>query len=144
MQNSDGGISDFRISGQSLIKENYHNFRTGDDIDMKLGPITKLNKRNKITSKKIWRWRHVGKLWRHCHYSGFWSIWRGRIPDTESEKVMFSVIANVFLTKTENRTKKSLTKLSHYCFELRYFFGQKTLIFCKKILTWAKLMGSKY
>ena len=35
-QNSDGGISDFRISGQSLIKENYHNSRTSDDIDMKL------------------------------------------------------------------------------------------------------------
>ena len=53
MQNSDGGISDFRISGQSLIKENYHNFRTSDDIDMKLGPIIKPNKRNKITSKKF-------------------------------------------------------------------------------------------
>ena len=36
-QNSDGCISDFRISGQSLIKENYHNSRTSDDIDMKRG-----------------------------------------------------------------------------------------------------------
>ena len=35
-QNPDGGISDFRISGQSLIKENYHNSRTSDEIDMKL------------------------------------------------------------------------------------------------------------
>ena len=35
-QNSDGGISDFRISGQSLIKGNCHNSRTSDDIDMKL------------------------------------------------------------------------------------------------------------
>ena len=52
-QNSDGGISDFRISGQSLIKENYHNSRTSDDIDMKLGPVTKLDKRNKTTSKKF-------------------------------------------------------------------------------------------
>ena len=52
-QNSDGGISDFRISGQSLIKENCHNSRTSDDIDMKLGPVTKLDKRNKITSKKF-------------------------------------------------------------------------------------------
>ena len=38
-QNSDGGISDFRISGQSLIKENFHNYRTSDDIDMKLGAV---------------------------------------------------------------------------------------------------------
>ena len=33
-QNSDGGISDFRNSGQSLIKENYRNSRTSNDIDM--------------------------------------------------------------------------------------------------------------
>ena len=47
------GISDFRISGQSLIKESCHNSRTRDDIDMKLGPVTKLDKRNKTTSKKV-------------------------------------------------------------------------------------------
>ena len=52
-KNSDGGISDFRISGQSLIKENGHNSRTSDDIDMKFGPVTKLDKRNKTTPKKI-------------------------------------------------------------------------------------------
>ena len=53
-QNSDGGISDFWISGQSpLIKENFHNSRTSDDIDMKLGPVTKLDKGNKTTSKKF-------------------------------------------------------------------------------------------
>ena len=52
-QNSDGGISDFSISGQSLIKENCYNSETGDDINMNLGPITKLDKRNKVTSKKI-------------------------------------------------------------------------------------------
>ena len=51
-QNSDGGIFDFRISGQSLIKENCQNSRTSDDSDMKLGPVTKLDKRNKTTSKK--------------------------------------------------------------------------------------------
>ena len=50
-QNPDGGISDFRISGQSLIKENYHNSRTSDEIDMKLGPVTQLDKRNKTPSK---------------------------------------------------------------------------------------------
>ena len=52
-QNSDGSISDFRISGQSLIKENCHNFRTSDDIDMKIGPVTKLGKRDKTASKKF-------------------------------------------------------------------------------------------
>ena len=52
-QTSDRGISNFEISGQSLIKENCHNSRTSDDIDMKLGPVTKLDKRNKTTSKKF-------------------------------------------------------------------------------------------
>ena len=52
-QNPDGGISDFRISGQSLIKENFHNSRTTDDINMKLVPVTKLGKRNKTLPKKF-------------------------------------------------------------------------------------------
>ena len=69
-QNSDGGISDFRISGQFLIKENCHNSRTSDKIDMKLGLLTKLDERNKTA----W-WRHARKLWCHCHFSDFWSIW---------------------------------------------------------------------
>ena len=52
-QNSDEGIYDFRISGQSLIKVNCYNSRTSDDIDIKLGPVTKFDKRNKTTSKKF-------------------------------------------------------------------------------------------
>ena len=52
--NSDGGIPYFRISGQSLLKENCHNSRTSDDIDIKLGAITKLDLRNKITSKYLY------------------------------------------------------------------------------------------
>ena len=52
-KNSDGGISDFRISGQSLIKGSCHNYRICDDIDMKLGPVIKLHKRKKTTSKNF-------------------------------------------------------------------------------------------
>ena len=47
------GISDFRIPSESLIKENCHNSRASDDIDMKLGPIAKLDERKKNTSKKL-------------------------------------------------------------------------------------------
>ena len=50
-QNSNGGISDFQISGQSLIKENCHDSRTSNDTDMKLGPVTKINRINKAMSK---------------------------------------------------------------------------------------------
>ena len=52
-QDLDGGILDFRISGQSIIKRNCHNSRTNDDIDMKLGTITKLDKKNKTVVKKL-------------------------------------------------------------------------------------------
>ena len=52
-QNSDGAIFDFWISVQSLVKENCHNSRTSDDIDMKLLPVTKLDKRQKIKSEKF-------------------------------------------------------------------------------------------
>ena len=51
--NSDVSISDLRISGQSHMKENFNNFRTSDDIYMKLGPVNTLAKRNKATSKKF-------------------------------------------------------------------------------------------
>ena len=47
------GISDFRISGQSLIKENSHNSRISDGIDMNLGPGTKIDRKNKVPSKKF-------------------------------------------------------------------------------------------
>ena len=53
MKNSDGVVSNSRISGQSFVKVNCHNSRTSDDINMKLGLVTKPDKRNKILSKKI-------------------------------------------------------------------------------------------
>ena len=49
-QNSDEGISDFRFSAQSLKNENS---RTSNYIDIKLGPVTKLDNRNTATSKNL-------------------------------------------------------------------------------------------
>ena len=43
------GFLDF---SQSLTKGNCNNSRISDDIDIKLGPGAKLDKRNKTTSKK--------------------------------------------------------------------------------------------
>ena len=50
---------------------------------------------------------------------------RSRIPDAQSVKFTFSLTAAFYLTKIENRTKKSLTQLSHYCFELWCHFCKK-------------------
>ena len=52
-QNSDGGISDFRVSAQSLLNEKSHNSRTSNDTDMKLAPVTKLGKSNMTRSKNL-------------------------------------------------------------------------------------------
>ena len=86
---------------------------------MKLGPVTKLDKRNKIISKNI----VVEVMLENCDvivifltFGQFEAVQR---PDSGQRvrKFMFSVIVAFCLTKTENRTKKSLTQLSHYCFE---------------------------
>ena len=86
---------------------------------MKLGPVTKLDKRNKTRSTKF----DVDVLPENLTSLSLFGFLTnleqsgGRIPDTESVKVIFSVIVTFCLTKTENRAKKSLTQLSHYCFE---------------------------
>ena len=118
-QNSDRGNFDFRISAQSFIKENCHNSRTGDDIDMKLGPITKFGKRNKTPSKKIdddvmsETFTSLSFFWfmANLEQSG------SRIVDAYSIKLIFSLKVNFYLIKTENRTKIFLIQLSHYGFE---------------------------
>ena len=86
---------------------------------MKLGPVTKLDKRNKTTSKKL-TLTSCQKIVTSLSFLEFLANLEqsgGWIPDKESAKVMFSVIVTFCLTKTENKTKKSLTQLSHYCFE---------------------------
>ena len=44
-------------------------------------------------------------------------IFGSRIPDVYSITLIFSLTVTFSLIKTENRTKISLTQLSHYCFE---------------------------
>ena len=82
---------------------------------MKLGPVTKLDKRNKTTSKKF----DVDVMSKNCDVIVTFRIFgqSGAVRRPESVKDMFSVIVTFCLTKTENRTKKSQTQLSHYCFE---------------------------
>ena len=68
------------------MKENCHNCRTSDDIDMKLGRVTKLDKRNKTTSK------NCRKIVTSLSFFGFLANFEqsgGRIPDRESAKVLF-------------------------------------------------------
>ena len=85
---------------------------------MKLGPETKLDKRNTATSKTFDNDVMLG----NCNvsvfliYGQFGAIWKP-IPEAWSVKLTFSLIVPFYLTKTENKIKKSLTQLSYYCFE---------------------------
>ena len=102
-QNSDEGISDFRISGQSLIKRNCHNSRNIDDIDMKLGLVTKLEK-NKTTSKKFDDDFNVNSL-PFFQFTANLEQFGSRIPDAESVKFIFSLIVTFYLKKLKTELK---------------------------------------
>ena len=98
---------------------------------MKLGPASKLDRRNKTAPKKF----DEDFLSANCDaivigliYGQFGAI---RILDTWSVIITFLLIKTFNLKKTENRTKKYLAKTS-YCFGKRYYFWKKILIFCKK------------
>ena len=109
-QNSDREIFDSRISSQSLIQRNCRNSRTSDDVDMKLGSATKRNKKNKITSKifgddVMSENRDVIAIF--LIFGQFGEIQK---PDSGCIvcKTYIFINSNFYLTKTENRTKKSL------------------------------------
>ena len=51
------------------------------------------------------------------------------VNENVSIKLKFSLTIMFYFTKTESKTKKSLTQLSYYCFEYRYYFCQKMLTF---------------
>ena len=98
---------------QSLLKKICHDSRTSNDIDMKLGPITKLYKRNMEASKKF----EDDIMSKNCDVlSFFWFMGNleqpgSRISDARSVKLTFSLKATFYLTKTENKTKTSLPQL---------------------------------
>ena len=87
------------------MKENCHNSRTSADIDMKLPPVTKLDKRNKTTSKNV-TLTSCRKIVTSLSFFGILANleqFGGRIPDKEFAKVMFSVTVTFCLAKTEQK-----------------------------------------
>ena len=114
-QNLGEGISEFQISGQSLMNKNCHNSRSSNDIDMKLGPVTKLDKKNTTTSKIL-----HGNIMAANHNVKFdLEETGGQVPDAWAVILTFSLIATFstfYLKNFENRTKKSITQISYYCF----------------------------
>ena len=101
------------------MKRNCHNSSDSDDIDIKLEPVTKPDKRNKIKSKKFdddVNSENFDVIAIFSIYGQFRAIWKldsGRIVC----KTYIFINSNLLLTKAKNGTKKSLTQFSHYCFE---------------------------
>ena len=86
---------------------------------MKLLTVTKLDKRNKTTSKNVsitLYWQIVTSL-PFFQFTANLKVFGSRIPDAQSIKLIVSLKVTFYLTKTENTTKKPLTQLSHYCFD---------------------------
>ena len=94
-QSSDGGVSDFRISGQSLTKENCHNSGTSGDNEMKLGPETKLD--DDVIS------RNCEVIAVFPIYGRFGAIWN---PDSGCIVCKIFVFIKSNLLSSKNRTKK--------------------------------------
>ena len=94
---------------------------------MKLGPVTKLDKKNKKRQKQLTMTicQKIVTSLPFFKYAVNLEQSESRIPETESMKLIFSLILNFYFAKTENRSKKSLTQLSHYGFEKCYHFGQE-------------------
>ena len=105
-QNSDGGISDIQISGQSLIKENCHNSRTSDDIDIKIRPVTTLEKKNMATSKN-WTITSCQQIVTSLFFLRIYGQYAA-IQKLNSRRMVYktSLTVTFYLTKPESRTKK--------------------------------------
>ena len=83
---------------------------------MKLGQVTKLDKKNKTTAEKV----DDDIMSKNCDAIVIFPIYgqfgASREPDS-GRILIFSLIVNFYLTKTTDRTKTSLTQLAQYCFE---------------------------
>ena len=83
---------------------------------MKLGQVTKLDKKNKTTTEKV----DDDIMSKNCDAIVIFPIYgqfgASREPDS-GRILIFSLIVNFYLTKNTNRTKTSLTQLAQYCFE---------------------------
>ena len=133
-QNSDWGIFNFWISGQSFITENRHNSRTNYDINMKLGSVTKLDKTKMTTSKKIGNdvmSANCGIIYFFWFMANFQpsETW---IPDLGSIKLTFSLIITFCLTKAEKKNyKNSNTALILLLWVKAPFLWKKCWFFAK-------------
>ena len=84
------------------MNKHCHNSRTSNNIDMKLGPVTKLDKRNTATSKKfddVAMSANCDKIVIFSIYGGFGAILKPDSGLMACNSYIF-VISNLFLYKS--------------------------------------------
>ena len=102
-----------------VYKRKLSNSRTSHDIDRKLGPVTKLDKKNTATSKKkstMTSCQQIMTPLSFCQFIFNLQPSRSRIRVAWSITLAFLSIIAFYLIELETRTKISLTQLLHYCF----------------------------
>ena len=100
---------------------------------MKLGPVTKLDNRNKSTSKKFYN----GVMTANCDvivifliYGQFGAI--QKLDSGWSVKLTFSLKVTFYLAKTENRTKNLKHNSHNIALSKGTIFAKKCSLFAKK------------
>ena len=82
---------------------------------MKLGPVTKLDKKNSVTPKKVTMMscRQIVTSLSFFRFMVNFQPSESRILNAWSIKLTFSLTITFYLGKPKNRTKKSLTQLPY-------------------------------
>ena len=101
------------------LTENCYKSRTSNDIDMKLVQVIKILQLKQGNVKKA-----DDLMFTNCDILPFFQFMTnleqsgeaGFLTHCPSLKLTFLLIVTFYFTKT-GKTKKSLTQLSHYCFE---------------------------
>ena len=126
-QNSDKGIFDFHIPGQTPCKQKV--VIVNNNINMKLGTVTKFDKENTTMSKRL----PVMLCYKIMNSFSFFQFMtnleqsKSQIPDAWPIILKYSLITIFCLTKSENRTKICFTKLSQNCFWVKVLFSPKNV-----------------
>ena len=76
---------------------------------MKPGPVSKVDKRNKTTSKdlEMTSCLEIVTSFSFLQFMANLEESGSQIPEAQSVQLIFSLIVTFYLTETENRTKKS-------------------------------------
>ena len=115
------------------MNKNCSNSRTSNDVDIRLGPVTKLDKRNRAKSINLTMSSCRQILTSLSIFGSMASLEqsRSRIPDAWSVKLTFLVTVTFYLTKAENRTKISPSQFFILLLWVKVLFLPKMLFFAK-------------